>query len=61
MYYRKNNLPQRVNKRIQRRKRARYYNDAALFNESSYSTERKRTKSLLKRQQQLDQDTNDVL
>jgi hypothetical protein len=47
-YHQQKDLP-KVRKRILRHKRTRYHNDAALFNESSYSTSRKRTKSLIKR------------
>jgi len=49
MYYKSKNYPKKVLKRIMRHKRTRYHNDAALFHEDSYSTPRKRTKALLKR------------
>ena len=46
MYYKKKDYPKKVLKRIMRHKRTRYHNDAALFNEDSYSDDRKRTKAL---------------
>jgi hypothetical protein len=49
MYYRAKNVPKKVKQRIMRHKRTRYHNDAALFNEESYSTPRKRTLSLRSR------------
>jgi hypothetical protein len=49
MFYHQQKDSPKVRKRILRHKRTRYHNDAALFNESSYSTSRKRTKSLTKR------------
>jgi hypothetical protein len=49
MFYHQQKDSPKVRKRILRHKRTRHHNDAALFNESSYSTSRKRTKSLIKR------------
>lgn len=49
MYYKENNYPKKVQKRINRHKRTRYHNDAALFNEDTYDAPRKRTKSLMNR------------
>ena len=50
MYFNKREQSKKVQKRIMRRKRTRYHNDAGLFSEDSYSALRKRTKALLKRQ-----------
>jgi len=49
MYYKKREQSDKVKKRILRRNRTRYHNDAALFKEEAYSAPRKRTKALLRR------------
>ncbi len=49
MFYRQKNYPTKVMKRILRHKRTRYHNDAALFHESTYSSPRKRTSALRRR------------
>lgn len=48
MYYKKQDLSIKIKKRIMRRKRNRYHNDAELFSEDHYSTVRKRTISRIK-------------
>lgn len=49
MLYNKKSFSRKVRNRINRHKRVRYHNDAVLFTESEYSTPRKRTMSLKKR------------